>query len=341
MFALLCAAALAQETPKVQVTPRGEVRVDLNGTQLETAGEAAAGSPGLALFLERGFLGFDVQYGTRVTALVQVDISQSFATTAQPGGVTGPRFENTTSLRMMDAWVQTETVVGQLRLGQQFVAFGNVDSFAGNRDLYIPGPTTFQDGPRRMGLLPNRVLGATWKAQLGHLTTTTQVSSVASAHAIETEFGKNLSVRAAYGLPELGLHFSVSGLVGPGDGEGSRVLVDALANWSLGRNHAFAEVFGGQGLGDPNLGATASYAHDVPLQRRELSHLNLVGRASWFDVNTQDENTELVFEGASNLWWGPFEGGAIMSGFGWQTRVPSDIELPIEHRGTLQLRFHF
>lgn len=341
MFALLCAASLAQEAPKVQVTPRGEVRLDLLATELETAGSEILGDPELAFMLERGFFGADVAYGSRVTALVLLDVSQNFSTEVQPGGSIGTRFENTTSVRMMDAWLQTETKVGQLRFGQQFVAFGNVDSFAGNRDLYIPGPTSFQDGPRRMGVLPNRVLGATWKAQVGHFTTTAQVASAASAHAIEEEFGKNASLRVAYGLPEQGFHLALSGLAGPGDGAGTRVMYDALANWSLGRNHAYLEFFGGQGLGPEHMGAVASYAHDIPLGNPHLSHLNLVGRGSWFDQDTSDENTDLVIEAASNLWWGPFDGGAVMTGFGWKTLVPSDIELPIEHSGTLQFRFHF
>ncbi len=341
MFALLCAAALAKEAPKVQISPRGEVRLDLQATDLETVGAEALGDPGLAFRLERTFLGFDVNYGSRVSALVQLDINQNFATEVKPGGSSGLTFEDTTSLRMMDAWVQTDTKVGQFRLGQQFLAFGNVDSFTGNRPHYIPGPTSFQDGPRRLRVLPNRILGVTWKAQVGHITTTTQVSSVASAHELETEFGKNLTFRAAYGLPEIGLHFAASGLVGPGDGEGTHVMYDALVNWSLGRNHAFAEFFGGQGLGTQHMGAVGGYAHGIPMDRQELDRLNLVGRVSWFDADMEDADTELVFEGASNLWWGPYDGGAIMSGFGWQTRLPSDISLPIEHRGTLQLLFQF
>lgn len=341
MFALLCAAALAQEAPKVQVSPVGEVWLDLQATELETTGDEVLGDPGLAFRLERAFLGFDVHYGSRVSALVQIDIAQSFETEVKPGGSSGPVFEDAARLRMMDAWLQTETKVGQFRFGQQFLAFGNVDSFTLNQHHYIPGPTSFQDGPRRGGVLPNRILGATWKAQIGHLTTTTQLSSVAGAHDIETEFGKNLTLRAAYGLPSIGLHFSASALVGPGDGEGTHVMYDGLANWSLGRNHAFAEFFGGQGLGADHLGAVGGYSHDIPLSRKELERLTLVGRVSWFDSDTQDSDTETVIEGASNLWWGPFNGGAVMTGLGWQTRVPSDILLPIEHRGTLQLRFTF
>lgn len=341
MFALVCAAALAQDAPKVEVSPRGEVRLDLAATALETAGSEVPGDPGLGFMLERGFFGVDINYGPRVTGMLQLDIAQSFATEVKAGGTTGLVHPNTTMVRMMDAWLQTETTVGQFRFGQQFLAFGNVDNFTANRPHYIPGPTSFQDGPRRIGVVPNRIIGATWKAQLGHLTTTTQVSSVTSAHAVETEFGKNLSLRAAYGLPELGLHFALSGLVGPGDGEGTRVMYDGLANWSLGRNHAFAEFFGGQGLGPEYRAAVGGYAHTIPLSRQELDHLSLTGRVSWFDADTQDANSDLVLEGATKLWWGPFDGGAVMTGFGWQTRLPSDIALPIEHRGTLQLQFGF
>ena len=38
MFALLCAAALAKEAPKVQISPRGEVRLDLQATDLSRQG---------------------------------------------------------------------------------------------------------------------------------------------------------------------------------------------------------------------------------------------------------------------------------------------------------------
>lgn len=343
MFAtLFIGLAVADDASAFKLDPTGEVRFDLVGDHLEQLQSGASSEPDLYFLLERGFIGTNIQYGDALRARVLADISQSTATTVLPGGSTGPQFPSTTRVRVMDAWLEVDSGVGQWRIGQQFAAFGNVDHYMANRDLYVPGPRAFLDAPRRMGLLPDRVQGVTWRNQWGRLGASAQVFGLYGAHALEQDIGKAAAVRVSYGLPQPGLRFSASALAGPGTGAATRVLWDAQAGWDLGRNHALIEVFGGQGLGARELAAVSAFGHDIPLSAQRLDRLGLTAKLSWFepDLDSSDD-WNLLIDGAAKLWLGDLPQGHIMFGLGWQTRVPENVDLAIEHRAVLQALWGF
>jgi hypothetical protein len=343
---LFCSIALAQSGPSVQAG--GEVRVDLVGMRLDRLHPDVDEAPELAFRQTRGFMRLDADLPPRFSARLQIDVSQSFATTVWPGGQRVATYADTYRLRMMDAYVDADlSGAGRLRMGMQLPMFGNVDTFVGTQSLYMVGNPQFQDAVRQAGLLPNRTLGVRWDRNLGQrFLVSAQVANAVGHTEREPGLSKTASVRVR-AVPIPGLGISASGLVGPGEGETTRVLWSGLVDGQMRNTHLLGEAYGGQGLGQRELGAQAALGQDVWIERADaIDRLNFVGRAMWFDPDLDtDLDHRLTLVGGANVFFAAESAGpikpVIMAGVSYQVLVPQDVDLPIEHEAVAELRVMF
>lgn len=343
---LLCSIALAQSGPSVQ--PGGEVRINLVAARLDRLHPDVDDAPALGFQQSRGFFKLDADLPPRFSARLQFDVAQSFATTVWPGGQRVATYADTYRVRMMDAYVDADlSGAGRLRVGMQLPVFGNVDTFVGTQSLYMVGNPQFQDAVRQAGLMPNRTLGVRWDRNLGQrFLVSAQVANAVGHTERETGLAKTASLRMRV-VPIPGLGISASGLVGPGEGEATRVLWSGLVDGQVRNTHLLGEAYGGQGLGARELGAQGALGQDLWIHRSDtVDRLNLVGRAMWFDPDLDtDLDHQWTLVGGANVYFTSAAEGAIkpliMAGLSYEVVVPQDVDLPIEHEAVAELRVRF
>jgi hypothetical protein len=331
-----------------------EVRINFAAENLESLGED--GSPVASFVISRLRPRFGVQLNDHLRGVALVEIHQDGAVDDYTVGSTTieiPRYASGWSIQGREIYAEAtfgEKIRHRIRWGIQKPAFGVRDRFDSPDNYYLGGSSAYKDVERRAGVileedggLGYRVAGANdrWSADL-------QVLNGAGTSALDDNNGKDIVVRGS-GSPVKWATIEASVLRGSrGENTDEKLLAMSVDGEVRGpHQRLLGELVLGRteegGEREFNGGMVAG-AWDFPLPKAKvLDHLTLVGRYMGFDPvsGTDYPDAWWAAAGAAMLYWNTHPGQTLSTGLTWETYIPQNSELPINHSLVAQVAFKF
>ncbi len=341
----------SKASPRAAVRVGGDVRIGFVASNLERLG--AAGDPPPAGFVvSRARPIVDVSLGEWLAGRVAVEVRQDDATTTYAD--TGLSFDvrdwaEGWSIQGREIWLAARagtTFRHEVRVGLQEPAFGVRETY---EDDYPFAGEARADLARRTGLIPEEDLGIGWRGALGDTWAfDVQVLNGSGGTRLDQNAGKDFVARVAASPGDL-VTVSASGLLGARgeDASGNQAQGELALEVRGARQRVLIEGIVGATTEDRLdtffSAAAASGAWDFPVESTALSEVTLVGRVQYYDPVAGWDAPDGWWAYGAGAWagWQVLPEQRVRTGATWQSYVPQDSALPIEHEVVAEVVWQF
>jgi len=295
--------------------------------------------------VNRAAAGARAQLGENIEAVVLLDAAESRDETST-GFVVRPRDARVTFPLIPSAQFTAQ-------VGVQPPIFGNQSWFNDDVDGFYTVSDTFQSVSVLAGIHSVRALGvsATASFQEDRGAISAMVSNTGDYAATEDNNGKDSSVRLQYQVIDP-VTVVLAGRYGPRieDDSGSLRAADAAALIQTDTLDALVEgLIGSEDDGTTNqeqatfIGTNVAVGYSVPLPIDMLDTLRVAARLSYFDPSYQTTNADAWMRtgGGMLVRWSTIESTRLLSGIGYEVRIPMDATVPISHQALLETHVQF